>query len=472
MDANADHYLALFREARVVVVLLTLLTAALIFHWARELFGLAGASMSSALFLLSPTTIAHGHLATVDAACAFTMLAAVVAQRWAWRAPAVRRVLIAGGVFGVALLVKFTALLLAPAIAILVFLQRGPSWRAATRELVLYGLAALLVINVGMGFQGSGRRLADHTFVSSVGRAAQETLPGWLPVPLPAPYVLGFDAVRLNTERGEYPGYLRGEWSKQGWWYYEVVALVLKSPLAWLALLVACPWFVRRRRLPWRELATLVVPLLVVGLMVTVFNRLSYGIRYLLPVLPFLFLLIGSIWWRPRARIAPVAAGLVLAASLVPVLRAHPSHLGYFNTLAGGSERGHEWLLDSNLDWGQDLYRVPAALERLGVEEPIRLLYFGHVDPGLYGIDYEVVAERPTEGIQVVSVSFLLGFSYPVLSPEGRPVRVMRQHARWLRDLEPVAREGSIWIFDTRRDRSAQGAGAVGDSASDSTGTR
>jgi hypothetical protein len=455
MEANAEGYLSLFREARAVVVVLTLLTAALLFHWARSLFGLAGASMSSTLFLLSPTTIAHGHLATVDAACALTILGALVAFRWAWREPTAGRVVAAGAVWGLALLVKYTALLIAPAVAILVLFLRRPNWRAAARELALYGLAALLVVNVGMGFQGSGRRLADHTLASDVGRAVQAALPGWLPVPLPAPYVLGFDAVRIDTERGEYPGYLHGEWSRKGWWYYEGVALLLKSPLVWLLLLVACPWFLRRRGLPRRELAIIVVPLVVVGLMLTVFNRLSYGVRYLLPILPLLHLLIGSIWWRPRTRVASAGALLVLAVSVVTVVGTHPHHLAYFNTLAGGSARGHEWLLDSNLDWGQDLYRVPDALRKLGVEGPIRLLYFGHVDPGLYGIEYELVAEQPTADVQVVSVSYLLGFAYPALDPEGRWVRVGRERARWLRDVEPVARVGSIWIFDTRPSRDA-----------------
>jgi hypothetical protein len=128
----------------------------------------------------------------------------------------------------------------------------------------------------------------------------------------------------------------------------------------------------------------------------------------------------------------------------------HPGYLSFFNVVAGGPSRGHEWLLDSNLDWGQDLYRVAEMSRRLDDDGSIGVLYFGHVDPALYGIQYGLVPPWPIQDVMAVSVNFLEGASYIATSPEGRMQAVKSDHLAWLRDEEPVAKLGSIWIFDTR----------------------
>jgi hypothetical protein len=143
------------------------------------------------------------------------------------------------------------------------------------------------------------------------------------------------------------------------------------------------------------------------------------------------------------------AAALVVAAFIA--VRAHPDHLAYFNALAGGTEKGHEWLVDSNLDWGQDLYRVPREVQRLQPEGPIGLLYFGHVDPELYGLQYYPIPPRPVEGVLAVSASFVMGQQYLSPKPGGKITWVRDGHLDWLRRYEPVARAGEMWIYDTRR---------------------
>jgi hypothetical protein len=137
----------------------------------------------------------------------------------------------------------------------------------------------------------------------------------------------------------------------------------------------------------------------------------------------------------------------------VAVIRVHPDYLAYFNAAAGGEDGGHRLLLDSNLDWGQDLYRLPAALDRLGYAGKIGLLYFGHVDPALYGIRHEIIPKFPVTGVLAVSVNFLMGAEYAAVAPGGQLVWVEKDHLAWLRSQQPVARCGSIWIFDTRAGR-------------------
>jgi hypothetical protein len=456
MRANAARYFELFFAARAVVVAFTLATAALLCVWGRILFGLRGAAVATSLFLLCPTILAHGHLATLDLITSFAVLASAFAVRAAVIRPALARWLGAGAVWGAALLVKFTAVLLLPAYALLAVVARWPAWRRAPLDLGALLLAAWLVLNAGMGFRGSFEPLGGFHFGSDLALGLQDALPAWLPLPLPRDYLRGYDAVMRDVEHGEFSSYLRGRWSREGWWYYEAVALLVKTPEIFVPMLLACPFFVARLRPPRRELWCVLAPLGAIGFAMTALNHLNIGLRYLLPVFPFLYLLLGSLFARP-GRLATAAAALALSYYAATDLAVHPSQLAYFNPASGGPQSGHRWLLDSNLDWGQDLYRLPPALESLGVREPIYLLYFGHVDPHLYGISYQLLPREPVEGVLAVSVTYLAGFSYPVLGPDGRSERVGPDRALWLRDHQPIARLGSIWLYDTRPKRAPPG---------------
>jgi hypothetical protein len=116
----------------------------------------------------------------------------------------------------------------------------------------------------------------------------------------------------------------------------------------------------------------------------------------------------------------------------------------------GGPGQGHYVLLDSNLDWGQDLYRVPQALAEIDYRGPVGMLYFGHVPPSMYGIDYYLPPPEPTEGVFAVSVQLFMGGSYVVTGPDGMLYQISPQHVAWLRQFTPRAKAGSVWIFDAR----------------------
>jgi len=452
--SNSARYLGLFRASRAVSMILGLATAILLFVWARQLFGTRSACIAATLFLLNPSVLAHSHLATLDVGCTFSIFLCVFTLRWAYRAPSWTRVGLVGGVWGIALLVKFTAVLLLPAFVLMIALRRGRRWQRALAELSAIGLTAILIVNVGMGFDGSFRRLDSFSPVSAFMQRVQEIAPGGLPVPFPSAYWTGFDAQKRDTESAEFDSYLLGEWSRSGWWYYDLVALAAKTPVPVLILLMVCPWLLRSWGSARDEWLTLLIPVGTLLFFMLFFNRLNIGVRYLLPIFPFLYLFTAALWRRNGAgrwkAWNSALAFLVLAYSAGVAAVQHPAHLAYFNLAAGGSEQGHRVLLDSNLDWGQDLYRLPAALRELGHQGEIGLLYFGHVPPELYGIQYTLVPHRPVEGVLAVSVQYLMGGSYAATDPAGRLVPVRRDHLAWLRGHTPVARAGSMWIFDTR----------------------
>jgi hypothetical protein len=180
---------------------------------------------------------------------------------------------------------------------------------------------------------------------------------------------------------------------------------------------------------------------------------LQIGHRHLLPILPFLLVAAGEaagalLRWRRKVGVALV--GLLGAWYAAGTLHNHPHHLAYFNEAAGGPTNGWTVLVDSNLDWGQDLKRLKAWMTARGVRK-IKLSYFGSADPAYHGVDCErlpgysaphpprITREIRPGDVVAVSATNLQGV---YLDPDDRPLMER------LRRLEPVGRAGrSILVY-------------------------
>jgi hypothetical protein len=143
-------------------------------------------------------------------------------------------------------------------------------------------------------------------------------------------------------------------------------------------------------------------------------------------------------------------AALALAAvtlSAASVARNHPKEIGYFNELAGGSVEGPTHLLDSNIDWGQDLLRLSHWIQKNPQARPLNVACFHLLDPGILGITYTLPpmdVERPPPGWYVFSVNILHGYgSWFLFDGEGKRVRFTGDPYRHFRIRQPVARIGS-----------------------------
>ena len=101
------------------------------------------------------------------------------------------------------------------------------------------------------------------------------------------------------------------------------------------------------------------------------------------------------------------------------------------------------------LDWGQDLYRLK-DINREFPQDPIYLLYFGHVQPQHYGIKYKLPPAAPVKGIFAVSANFVRGYAYVAPAPNGAFMKVPRGYAEWLTAHKPLRAEGSIYLYDLR----------------------
>ncbi len=455
MERNAARYHRLFVLGRLPMAALTLVLVLAVARCGTQLLGPTAGLAAATLAAFSPTVLAHGHLVGTDVGCALAMLLASWAALLALRAPSIRRTAVLGLALGAAVLTKFSALALYPALALLALVAslgqpvaRWQPWAVVAGAAV----ASLLVINAGYLGEGFGQPLAAYALRDpTLARLAAGPL-GRLPLPLPADFVRCYDTQHVEAS-GLYPVYFHGTWSTHGWWWYFPAALGLKETLPLLGLAAAglVLLVTRRVRLEPLVAAFLAAPPLVFASLLILLTDIDLGVRYLLPVIPFLCLMAAVPFARealsPRGR---RIAGALVALHAAVSLAATPAHLAYTNGLVGPPDDAWRWLADSNLDWGQELRRLHAYLAARGLPT-IRLAYFGRVAPEVYGIPYELPRGPLAPGLYVVSASFLAGRPY-FLYDHGQVYEAPPDAFAAFRRLTPTAVIGhSLFVYNLRR---------------------
>jgi hypothetical protein len=456
---------------RVPIVALGCALCAIVFIHARRRWGDVGASLALMLCVLSPEVLAHGQLVTTDIGAALFIFVAVVAFDRLTEDATPARLILAGVTLGAALATKFSAVVLFPVLLCLglaTVLSRQPIpvrfGRVVSLTSPLARLAAVVIFLAVMGAIALIVVWAAYGFTSAFS-LDPGIRPNWNLTPLDQPlrpaiellrhtgllpeaYLYGFLSFSDSVEgRG---AFLLGRRSEQGWWYYFPVTFLLKTPIALMVLIVASVTLVFSRPRSWRDESFLWLPVLIYALIAMSFG-LNIGHRHLLPIYPFLFVAAGRVGAHAclgRRRIVTGALVVMLAVSYAfSVLRVHPHYLAYFNELMGGPEQGYRHLVDSNLDWGQDLKGLKSYMDRERIPR-IKLSYFGTADPAYHGI----VCDRlpgyppPERVVTQVSPGDLIAVSATNLQgvylDEGR--RLMSR----LREREPVANIGySILVF-------------------------
>jgi hypothetical protein len=414
-ETGEDHFPRLM-AARAMTALFSVALGALVFCLSRRLFGTPGAFVSLTFFAFSPTFLAHGGLATSDVCIALFMLAALGA--W-WRhlnRPGAGPFALSAVLFGLACVAKFSAVFLLPMMALCALVCLA-SRRARLGPILLSAAAhaalgtAIIWAFYGFRYSAFNPALpAANQFIESwpdmyaqtgaMGRVIHVLADHRL---LPEGFLYGAAyVVQTSQVRG---AFLNGEYSIAGWRSFFLWTFALKSTLPFLAASGWAAWVAVRTRilpaddaearlerfLPFTPLAALFL----VYWAVSIESHLNIGHRHLVPTYPVLFILTGALgrWLaRPLGWRAVLVAGLLLWHVGESVAIA-PHYLAYFNELAGGPSRGQEHLVDSSLDWGQDLPGLKAWLDanaRPG--EDIYLAYFGTGEPHYYHLPVKRLA--------------------------------------------------------------------------------
>jgi len=416
------------KNGRYVTVLFSLLLAACVLRWARELYGPTAGLLALTLYSFDPNLLAHSQLITTDIFAAGMITFSLytfwrVLELGGWR-----RVALSALVLGLAQLAKYTAVFLFPLFAVIALGRCGQDLWSLVRErrfndlarrlrrfsglTLVFLLVSLVVINAGFLFKGTFTSLTEYRFRSDLYRSVQSRLAwvGALPVPVPYPYLEGLDWVVHRERTGEGYGnlYLLGETRAggRGFTGYYFYACLFKLPLATqlLLLMAAGAYLVRFRRFQfWRNEWVLIGPILAFTVYFNFFFRAQIGIRFFLVAFPLLFVFCGSLVedlsQLPRAAKAAIVG--LLAFLALSVLSYYPHFLSYFNELVWDRKQAYRVLADSNIDWGQNRWYL--GQYRRAHPEVI-------VEP-----------EGPTDGTIVVNVNSLTG----VVDPE---------RLRWLRE--------------------------------------
>jgi hypothetical protein len=176
-------------------------------------------------------------------------------------------------------------------------------------------------------------------------------------------------------------------------------------------------------------------------------SHVNIGVRHLLPIYPFLYIALAAALSRGRWRARALLAGLAFVA--VESAAIYPHYLAFFNVFAGGPNNGPRYLVDSNLDWGQDLKNLKLYASAHGIKK-LCICYFGRSSMSYYKFEYtdvpetrDVARRASMDCVAAVSATPLAG-SY-----------VGADAFRWLRERKPMAKIGySIYLYDLRKSKS------------------
>jgi Dolichyl-phosphate-mannose-protein mannosyltransferase len=459
------RYLHNLSLARLGALPFFLFATFLVWYWTRSRYGDGPALVATFLFTTSPVVLAHAGLATTDMALTATFTAALLAYINFLEKPSYPRAAILGVATALAILSKFSALVFLPACGFTLLLTRwllhrrtkektrAPGSIPWVRSVALAALIVFFVVWAGYRFSVSSATNAaarpHYTIDQLVGTSgtlhnvayAAAEYP-FIPAP---PFFQGLAKLRFKEATG-HKSYLLGQVRQTGWWYFFPVALAVKSTIPFFLLagigsfyLVKSIWQPRGN---WIVVAPVVAALTL--LLVCMPSHINIGVRHILPIYPLLAIIGGVGACRLRNVAKPKYAGPViilflLAWQLISSVRAHPDYLAYFNEFAGSHPE--HILLDSDLDWGQDLLRLSATLQERHIDQ-VSIAYAGSlkVDLSQFGLpSYQVLTPyQPATGWIAISL-LKLKIGVPGQPDDGYA---------WLEAYQPVALVGrSIRLY-------------------------
>ena len=421
-------------QARLMMSVFGAALCLLVYRIAREFFGLIGGLIAETFLVFDPNFLAHSALVTADVAAAFFFTATVwCCWRLFQKISPTRLLFGALGLSGL-FLTKFSALIVLPVLAVISILQvfsvdeipvrlggfqtsLTNTWHkvaAVSAAWVLLGVILFVAIWSSFSFRysaltddGPARKvwnncwsaiLSDHTPSQ---RAIEFARAHRL---MPEAYLCGLAYTQKSAESR--PSFLDNHWSLVGFVSFFPLAFLYKTPLPFLCLIMLAAFAALSWRNKWRG-SSVLNPFFLFSLVYAAFAvgaQLNIGHRHILPIYPALFIGCGGVallMQTNRPKIFTAAIALLMSWQVGESLAVRPNYLAYFNAIAGGPGGGYTHLVDSSLDWGQDLPSLKAWIDNHSstVEaKPLYLGYFGSADPTWYGIDAKRLPENHSTG--------------------------------------------------------------------------
>lgn len=466
---NADTILHL---ARIAPILIMASLGYALFSWTARRYGPLAGLLALLAYLSNPVILAHGRLVTTDVPAAAGIFIATIAFLSYLEHPSRKTLFRAGIAFGIAQLLKFSAILLVPFFALLAvgyaildIIVQNDDHRARFSKKMRLSIARILGGTIAIGIIGLAliyavyafhvwhyppeRQIRDTAAIleSFPNQTIAEGIVALAKVPLLRPlaaYLLGLAMVVQRATGGNTTFFL-GEVSAAGWTLYFPIVYLIKLPLAFhiltiiaaavgiRALMRACSHLPNEREIGKRRYVSLAqwkkehFPEFAMILFIAIYwftslrSNLNIGVRHLMPTIPFVTALmaggIRAFLRIPRFSLAQplrsniisilrmaltmtfrnTIVALLVVWLIVSGLRAWPSYLASFNEIAALRGGGVAWAVDSNLDWGQDLKRLAAFVEKRGISR-MTIDYFGWSPPEYYIRTAEVIPWQKERG--------------------------------------------------------------------------
>ncbi|MBI4707936.1 MAG: glycosyltransferase family 39 protein [Candidatus Omnitrophica bacterium] len=438
--------------SRLAIILVGLFCGLILFYWTKRAYSPETALFALFFYSFCPNILANTALATTDmVATCFILLSA--ACFWFYlRNNSLRNIIFAGISLGLAQLSKYTSVLLYP-IFILVFLFGFKEFDKNKRKVIFWQILSIFAISIivlwaGYGFdfepilknamrQNEKLAIIQNIVLKLFPTASTGLLQRFdyfllnVPVPL-GTHILGVLGILRHGYEGHGTFFL-GKWSAQGNPLYFFVAFLIKTPIPAIVFLFAgiIVCFKEKIKLAEKIILTTILVLFTAASM----NKLQLGLRYILPIYPFCFILAARsiiLWKKVFFRLFMV---ILMFWYILANFFSWPNYLSYFNEFIDGPKNGYKYLRDSNIDWGQDLPELAKYIKDHKIKE-IKLIYFGTADPSSYGIRYANFEPQdylfPRKAVYAISVHKL-------------------ESATWASSLTPTARIGySIYVYDLR----------------------
>lgn len=499
----------IIRWSRLPIMLLALLFGWLIFKWTKKLYGNKVGLLALFFYTMSPTFIAHSRFVTTDLGAAFGFFIGMAAFINFICNPTRKNLIITGIAFGIAQLLKFSLVILAP-----IYLVLGILWVILNNyeeiknikklfsesarmagKLIILGVIGLLIIWPVYQFHvwnyppEKQRADTEITLVSFNIRPIADSVV-WMsdkPVLRPiAQYLFGVLMVAQRASGGN-TAYFLGTVSSSGSKLYFPILYMLKEQLAFhiltlIALIFAVRNIVKAREknlktaIEWmRDNFALTASIFFIAVysLQSITSNLNIGVRHILPIFPFIYLLVArqTIRWtkaydleEPQTIIQQikhffsmclnalekysVLITLLLWIFLSNVL-SFPYYLSYYNALGGGVWNGYKIATDSNYDWGQDMKRLKEFTDKSQIDK-IYIDYFGGGNVKYYfgnkGEYWQSGKGEPPAG------SWLAVSLNTLMSAQAKPApgfeRKFEDSYSWLKNKQPFTRAGtSIFIY-------------------------
>lgn len=454
--------------ARLPMILLAVGLGLLIFFWAKKYWGRKMAIIALALYSFYPDVLGHSHLVTTDIAAAFGFVLAIMAFDNLMRKKDLKSLIWAGVAFGIAQLLKFSAFLLFGIFLILIFYRAkidkndGESyWLSLWRHFKLYfwmcviSLIVVWIVYIPLVWHtpvGIEHEVIERNLTASpqtqVIRTFLHHFEGNPILRGLGHYLLGIVLVFARVAGGN-ATFIMGHVSDKGISWFFPVAWLLKTPFTVIILLIWSFLTLIYFRSKDKENAWqnwLILTPIAVYWALTLKGSLNIGIRHLMPTVPFVIIFIVKSLHRyfkgQKNTIQAYVIYTLIAVMMVETISYYPQYISYFNFSVPRDKR-YQYLVDSSLDWGQDLLRLRDYINTNDIKS-IKIDYFGGSVPPYYipqGSEWHS-SYGPTTGWIAVSATYFQ--SSKLYGPMES-----KWDYEWLQNFQPEAIiGGSILVFN------------------------